>query len=329
MNAARKLSVLLLLPAIIMSGGCSDKKQSRASMAERIARKSLVDDYPRIPRDEILRETKNNSLYSELKNRYAQSLSALKTEVEHDKAKLIVVVMTPEIGKFTTPANTNGIPYITETCTNLGIECVDFTPDLAEWMEADPQRAPVESSFTKEGAAFMAGLLSSIIEKYDGYSSPTVYPREKPETFGDLNTKEDEVLDGEKNIPYRLTVNAQGLRMNHNLTFPKKKQTILFLGDSRIFNPYLDNEYIITELLQQKYPGKEIVNAGNLQYTIDDYYTLYVEKARYTEPDVVIVCTNGGDILDNYFSQRNKYARSGKSYKPTELEKKFYQQLSR
>ncbi len=235
--------------------------------------------------------------------------------------------MTPEVGKFTNAANTYGIPYIIETCTNLGIDCVDFTPDISEWMEADSKRVPVESNFTKEGTAFMTGQLSSVVEKYDGYSSPVTHPGQKPETFGDLTTKEDDILDGDKNIPYRLTVNSQGLRMNHNLTFPKHKQTILFLGDSRIFNPYVDNEYIITELLQRKYPDKEIINAGNMRYTMEDYYTLYVEKARYTEPDVVIVCTNGGDILDNYFSQRNKYSRSGRSYKPTELEQKFYQQL--
>lgn len=327
MNTVKAIFILLALPAMLLWSSCSDKKQ--AGLASRIARKSMADQFPKIPQDELLRDGKNSALYNELKDKYKQYLSALKTEVERDNAKLVVAVMSPEVGKFATAANTYGIPFITETCTNLGIDCVDYTPDISEWLEADPKHAPVESNFTKEGTAFMAGQLSGIIEKYSGYFSPVRQTGPKPETFGDLNSKEDEVMDGEKNIPYRLTVNAQGLRMNHNLTFPKKKQTILFLGDGRIFNPYVDNEYIITELLQQKYPDMEIVNAGNLTYTMEDYYTLYVEKARFMEPDVVVVCTNGGDILDNYFSQRNKYSRSGRSYAPSQLERKFYQEISK
>jgi len=321
---------MLALPPLLMAGACSDKKQSLTGMANELAKTSLANDYPRIPTDELVREVNGNSLYAELKDRYSQSLSALKNEAAVDHAKIIVVVMTPEVGKFTSAANTAGIPFILETCTNMGVDFVDFTPDISEWMESDPKHAPLEGNFTKQGTAFMADLLGSVITKYDEYRSPKIFPAgEKPETFGDLVQKKDEVLDGEKNIPYRLTVNAQGLRMNHNITFPKRKQTILFLGDSKIFNPYVDNDDITTELLQKRYPDKEIVNAGNLQYTMEDYYSLYLEKARFVEPDLIVVCTNGGDVLDNFFSQRNRYSRAGKSYKPSPLEKKFYQQMSK
>jgi len=319
--------MVLALPAVLCGGSCNHKKQNLNGMANRIARSSLADEYPRIPGDELLREVNGNSLYSELKDRYTQNLSALKNEVERDQAKLIIVIMTPEIGKFTTAANTYGIPYIAQSCSALGIDCVDFTPDIAEWLEADEKNAPVEGNWTKTGTAFMAGQLGSVLAKYDDYHNPKIFPSDKkPETFGDLATKEDDVLDGEKNIPYRLTVNAQGLRMGHLVTFPKRKQTVLFMGDCNIFNPYVDNEYIITEHLQARYPEKEIINAGHLKYTMEDHYSLYIEKARYVEPDIVVVCTNGSDILKNYFSQRNRYSRSGKSYKPSPLEKKFYEQ---
>ena len=60
---------------------------------------------------------------------------------------------------------------------------------------------------------------------------------------------------------------------------------------------------------------------------MDDYESLYKEKARYTEPDIVLVCTNGGDILDEYFTQRNHYSRRQKIYPGTDVEKSFYYHL--
>ena len=134
--------------------------------------------------------------------------------------------------------------------------------------------------------------------KYDAQKSSKLFKNEKkPETFGDLPPNQDEMVDGFKDEPYHLKVNGQGLRMNHNLTFPKKKQTILILGDGNIFCPYLNNELIPTDILQKRHPDKEIINAGVNHYTMDDYESLYREKARFTEADLVLVCTNGGDII--------------------------------
>jgi hypothetical protein len=78
-------------------------------------------------------------------------------------------------------------------------------------------------------------------------------------------------LDGGKGLPYRVKTNAQGLRMDTDVSSTKTKQRILFLGDSEMYFPFLDNKNIGTNLLQTAFPDKEMLNAANWGYSIDDY----------------------------------------------------------
>jgi len=333
---------LLLVCCMFAFAGCGQhkgKKTNLNTLANEIGRKSMNEEYPKVPGDDLLQEVVGNRLYGELQNRYTQQLVALKAATDRDNTKLIIVVMTPEVGKFATNANTYGAPFIVQVCSNQGIDCIDITPDISEWTSVnDPKRMPIGGNWSKEGAQFAAQMLEGVVAKYEDFHSTKTFPAaERPSTFGDVkqvNDNEDDdhdknPQDGVKKQPYRFTVNKQGLRMDHEVTFPKTKQRIVFLGDSRILNPFMDDEYCITWLLQRRFPDKEIVNAGNLSYTMEDYLSLYYEKVRYLEPDVVVVCTNGGDVLDEFFSHRNHYARTGKCYKPTALERQYYRQATK
>jgi hypothetical protein len=112
--------------------------------------------------------------------------------------------------------------------------------------------------------------------------------------------------------------------MPAEITFPAAKQRIVFAGDSRIFNPFIDDDLTICRRLQAMMPDIEIINGANICGAMDDYTTLYTDKLRYLEPDVLVVCTHGADIVDEFFSHRNRYSRQRKSYKPSKAEKEFY-----
>ena len=127
-------------------------------------------------------------------------------------------------------------------------------------------------------------------------------------------------------MPYHVQANSQGLRMNHDVKFPKKKKHILLMGDSAIFCPFLNNEFTVSAVLQQMFPDAEIMNSGIICYTIEDYVSLWNEKAKFAEPDLVIVQTNGGDITDLFFTHRNHFSRSGKPFLPSPNEEKFYKE---
>jgi hypothetical protein len=311
---------------LLLVCGCHAKQKPFTGIAQKAKRAAIIDKYPKIPHDEILQQIAGNRLYSELEERYRKVLGELKTAADNDCAHIVVVIMTPDVGKFTTLSNTYGIPYIIQSCNLAGIDCVNLAADIAA-REEDPNQIPDDGNWSKPLSASLASLLEGVVTRYNAYESSKKFPEGgKPATFGDLPPKDDEVIDGEKSMQYRLTVNAQGLRMDHNLSFPKQKQTVLLLGGTQLYSPYLDNNFTAAALLQKMMPDKEIVNAGNLNYTLDDFLSLYQEKARFTEPDLIIICTNGDDILNFFFSQRNRYSRITKQYDPSDVEKEFYDQ---
>ena len=326
----RVFTAVIAVILIVGLAGCKGKHKTINELAFEGRKRKVIDDFPKVPHDEILQQIGGNKLYAELQQSYKNALIALKTETDFDCTKLIVAVMTPEVGRNATLANTYGIPFIVKTCDNLSVDCYDLSADLAKRDISEIALFPEEGIWSKDGSVLVADLIGAIIDKYPGQRStkdPSNKP--KPTTFGDLPPNENDTLDEEKSTRYHLKANAQGLRMDHNLRFPKKKQTILILGDAKVFSPYIDNPYIATAILQKRYPDKEIINAGMSYYTMDDFESLYREKARFVEADLVIVCTDGGDILDQYFSQRNRYSRARKIYLPTTTEEDFYDQLYR
>jgi hypothetical protein len=321
----RRILILILFSTCI-NLSCKNKQKSINEIATGMARQAMVEKYPKIPHEELLNQIAGNKLYTELKERYTNSLGRLKMMTDSDGVKLCVVILTPEVGKSRTLANTYGIPYIAATCVQLGIDCVDLSDDINTIEPNTLTMVPFDKHWSKTGAFYISEQLAKTINGYSGARSGKTYTT-RPATFGDLDATKGDVVEEEQKRTYKLRVNDQGLRMDHNLSFPKRKQTILFLGDDWLYCPYLDNEFTITNMLQKKFPDKEILNAANFNYTVEDYASLYAEKARYAEPDVVIVCTNGDDIIETYFSQRNRYSRAHRSYRPTEQETIIYDQL--
>lgn len=335
MNTAKFLRAALIIALAVLQYGCGSKGSTGDNfnqMANKIARSSMAEDYPKIPQDEILLEMPGSKVYLELQQRYGQQVKELHEATTADHVRLIVLIMSPEVGKFATMANSYGIPYIRQICTNDSVYFEDITDPVAEWSaKAEITQGPIYGNWTEEGAAFAARQIAPIIVKCDSYRSNKTYAAsERPSTFGDATMENDgmdnnnDLAKGGQKTPYHLQLNKQGLRMRRELSFPKTRQRIIFLGDSRIFNPFLDDRNTITAILQERFPDKEIVNAGNITCTMDDYVSLYKEKVRFAEPDILIVCTHGSDILDEYFSHRNRFSRVKKSYKPSATEKEFY-----
>ncbi|MES2702983.1 MAG: hypothetical protein V4649_10105 [Bacteroidota bacterium] len=328
--------LLILSPILLTACGGEEKKtvsvQETAKDAAiekgRAEIDKLNEEYPRVPDEKFLdEEVVNSPVYEELKQRYKENLATLKQEVEATGAKLVVVIMTPETGKNMPNQVKKGVPFITGTCKELGLELHDMSPLIASQDPKVITQVPKDGHWSKKGAEMIANYLAPIIKKYSTHKATATFKdTERPETFGDLTPNDDQVLDGGKDLPYHLKANAQGLRMDADVKFPKTKQHILFLGGSQIYSPFLDNEFIATALLQKQFPETVIMNSGMMAASIDDYLSLFREKAKYSEPDLVILQTNGGDVTDFFFSNRNHVARSPKPHHPSDLEAKFYQE---
>lgn len=300
---------ILPLPSLAVAGSAGGNRTIR--------------QYPKVPRDQILTDSTASSqaVYKELEGRYRHALGAFRDAVAGTHAELVVVFLTPEVGKYKTPSNRIGQPYIARLCKELGIEYVDLSPAFAG--VPNLTQMPRDGHWSKSGAVVVARQLTSIIERHSAYRSHTSFPT-RPELFGDMDANMDAILDGGKNLPYRVQTNAQGLRIAADLSFPKKMQRVLLMGDSETYFPFLDNPDTGTYLLQARFADKEIVNTSMWGYSVDDQLRLFEDRAKYVEPDLVVFATNGGDILDFYFSHRNRFARDKKEYLPSNAEKTYY-----
>jgi lysophospholipase L1-like esterase len=124
-----------------------------------------------------------------------------------------------------------------------------------------------------------------------------------------------------------VVVNSLELRMDQDLAFPKKKPRILCLGDSFTFGPYLANHDTYPGLLQQKYPDKEVINAGICGYTITDEVSLLKQRAKYCEPDIIIFQALDNDLMDFFYFKRQVFARDRQDFKPTPPEEEYFARL--
>lgn len=320
----------IFLLAVMVS--CQGGGAGQSSQNEKPETTALMEQYPQVPdAHAIIREGEElgDSVYNHLlKKRYEQYLTELKAQTDASGAKLIVTILSPEIGNSATAATRPGLNYIIELSEKLGLESHDLINSLLAFEDQKLTQMPLDGHWSELGSNVVADLYKPILEKSSAHRATQVFSEaDRPKVFGDLEANQNVALDGGKNLPYQLITNSQGLRMDFDLEFPKTKQRVLFLGDSQLYSPFLDNSQIFTSKLQAMFPQIEIINAGVIGYTLDDFVFLYSERAKFTEADVVILVTNPNDIGDFYFTQRNKMSRNREPRNPDPLEIELYNKL--
>jgi hypothetical protein len=323
----KKLLVALTLSVAFFS--CKDKSAASENSSEQTTTANpYAEEYIETPEGNKLLEADGDSsiVYNELKQKYATDLVALKKEIESNHAKMILLNLTPEVGNSATASTKKSSPVIAQLATVNQIDYLDLSDIIAKQKPEDVTQIPKDGHWSAKGAALIADIIAAHLQKYADARSDVSF-QTRPATFGDMETSMDVVQDGGKDLPYHIVTNKQGLRNNYELAFPKTKQRVLFVGDSQLFSPFLDNEQTTIGILQQRFPEKEFFNAAVIGYTLEDYLSLYKEKGKFTEADIVIVGTNPNDIADYYFSQRNRMARSHKPYAPSAAEKALYSKM--
>jgi hypothetical protein len=207
-----------------------------------------------------------------------------------------------------------------------GVDFVDVTAAFARYPVETVTLLPQNGHLSRFGNQVVVEELSKYIQ---GDASPrrVVAFSTRPPLLGDLVARENKIWLFAPAMPYRVVVNSQGLRMDPDLQFPKKKPRILCLGDSFTFGPYLANHDTYPGLLQQKYPDKEVINAGICGYTITDEVSLLKQRAKYCEPDIIILQALDNDLMDFFYFKRQVFARDRRDFKPTPEEEKYFAKL--
>jgi hypothetical protein len=186
--------------------------------------------------------------------------------------------------------------------------------------------SPHNAHLSRYGNQIVARELSRYVERYSNWRMQTAC-KDRPAILGDLAPNGHQIWPFVPAMPYRVVTNSQGFRMTYDLKFPKEKQRILCLGDSYTFGPYLANHDTYPDLMAQKFPNKEVINAGICGYTIADEVSLFNQRSKYCEPDIIILQTLDNDISDFFYFYRNQFAREPKDFKPAAKEKAFLKRL--
>jgi lysophospholipase L1-like esterase len=281
-----------------------------------------ADDAP-IDRD-LLFTNVGTELLDEVKERYENHFAAMVEDLRRDGVKLLVLRLPAGYQNEQTPANQAFRPFIRNLCGRYGVEFLDIHE--AAFNGISDERVtlmPENGHLSRFGHILVSDALAPLLDRLASHRAHATFsPGKRPERFGDLRPDLDEVWSPEYK-PYRLVTNHQGLRMNHDLTFPKQRQRILFLGDSITFAAYVNHEDSYPGMLEKRFPDREFMNAGHASYTVSDYLSLWRDRARYSEPDIVVLQTHANDLTDFLSSHRNSHDRDGRLYVPSEAERSF------
>ena len=113
--------------------------------------------------------------------------------------------------------------------------------------------------------------------------------------LGDLPPNRNFIASENPFLPYRVVTNSLGLRNSEDVSLvkPAGKIRILTIGDSFTFGPYVNNQDTypskLEQILKQKYPEVEVLNAGIPGYTLKDELEYLEEKGVKLNPDVIVV----------------------------------------
>ncbi|MFH0740189.1 MAG: SGNH/GDSL hydrolase family protein [bacterium] len=279
---------------------------------------------------QALYSAQGKQLLDEFKARYEENFEKLNQEIVSNKAKLIVLYLPSDDYKNPEQLLFSKLnrEFFKSLAEKYKVDYLDLTDIFFQYPEDQITLLPENGHLSRFGNQIVALELGNFLEKegYKNQKSDFSFSK-RPKIMGDLSPNDNTVWGYGPTMPYRVISNKQGFRMDYDLAFPKQKQRVLVLGDSFSFGPYLNNHDTYPVLLNKKYPEKEIINAGIASYTITDEVSLFLERAKFVEPDIVVLQVLDNDIPGFFASSMNKFNRKKISVVPSALEVDFLNKL--
>lgn len=275
---------------------------------------------------EALFSAEGTELLAEFQQRYEEYFQRLVEAMEKDGVRLIVLYYPTRYPGDSFHMLEVNRRFFSELCEKYRVDFLDVSPECLRHPSDVMTLLPNDSHPSRFGNQIVADSIGRFIDRYDRHRSFLSFA-EYPGLLGDLPPNVRKISKLKSQLPFRLVTNSQGLRMSHDLEFPKKKQRILLLGDSYTFGEHLHNQDTLAEILNRKIPEKEFVNGGICGYTISDELSLYLERARYMEPDVTILQVLDNDLYGLFAFKLNQFDRKKRVHTPSPLEEQFLERL--
>jgi hypothetical protein len=275
---------------------------------------------------EALYSDEGRRLLEYFQSKYESYFKILVTETQGVKSKLVVLYIPSEDYVRLKQRRESCREFFLNITQKFNMHFLDLSQEFLKYPVERITLLPENGHLSRFGNMVVAEELTETIKKYDNYRADFKFAK-RPRLLGDLAPNDNRVWEIAPNMPYRVVTNSQGLRMGYDLIFPKKKQRILILGDSYTFGPYVPNSQTYPELINKMCPDKEVVNAGVAGYTIIDEVMLFVERAKYVEPDITILQVLDNDLYELFYFKRLQSLRNDKIDRPSEIEVEFIRKM--
>ncbi len=242
----------------------------KAALAPAWAQRTVheLDLPPAIEIYDELYSSDGTQLLAEFKRRYEALFGVLAGAVSDAGARFVVLYVPPAIdNEISRRVDRHDRAFYRRLAGSHGVDFLDAAAALAPYPNEQTRLLPHNIHLSRLGNQVLAEWLARHLDKppYRGHRS-SVRSEDRPDLLGDLPPGTRRVWT-DRRRPYRVTTNAQGLRMDRELTFPKQKQRILLLGDSFTFGK-VDDVDTYPAFLQARLPGREVINAGVSGYSI-------------------------------------------------------------
>jgi len=300
-----------------------ERAMARASAAQR---PKLPDAMLRKRALSALHQPQGEELLKHFQRRYEKSFAYLLEAVRADGARLLVCYI-PGPPEWQWPSDANR-SFLSGLCRRQGVPLIDTTDALRRHPNATVYLLPEDMHLSRFGNQIVAATLAPELEAlaaHRGNPGGARAETDAPRRLGDLEPGTDRI-DGDGWRAYSYRINRQGLRMPGDVRFPKgDAQHVLLLGDSFTFGVYLPQEHTYAAFLRRRLEGRVVINAGRCGSTIEDETALYIERARHSEPDIVVLQFFDNDLIDFFHYMRNQSARDRKTKtcSPTPMEQAF------
>lgn len=270
------------------------------------------------------------ALLRELESRYADAFQELAEAVSHADAPLVVLYVPYEDYDSESARHTADQfrAFMRDLCHANDLPFLDLTDEFLRHPADITTCLPDDPHLSRYGHRLVAESLGTYLRDHYLDVRSTYHSKDKPERFGDENPDEDSMEDGCA-ISFRIITNSQGLRMDHDIAFPKLRQRILVLGDSVTFGPFVDYVHTYVGQLNRMYPDQEYINAGVSGYTITDELDLFNEQAVHVEPDIVVLQVSVNDVSGLFYVLRSLGNRRNETYEPSAAEREYVRRLHR
>ncbi len=243
-------------------------------------------------------EPQSDPMWDELIACYRDELHQLKKSVEENHGKL--VLMYVPAGEYLAPNHriAKSRELFEEMAAEEKIPVWDLLPEFSKHPTNVTTFEPIDGHYRPFGHEIVTEFVSEQL-KQAPISKQAVSYNSRPQVLGDLDPNLHQKADHnpEVNI-YEIQVNSQGLRLDHELEFPKKKPRIAFYGDSMTIGYYVDNNQTWGHLLNQKMPEYEFILTGKSSCTLPDYLYSYNHHGKFLEADLVVLTFNDSDLMD-------------------------------